>query len=737
MTSAALVTVRAVLRHALRRRLARGCMPARPRLADALEDQDRVVHREPEQDHERRDRHPVGDGPGRREVQQPSPPRCAGTPRSARRTSRRPTAGSARARPARAAASGTSRAAGPARATRTNADDERRRVAQALGDVDAARRVARDDASSRLARPATAVGATSVAQPAHDGLLRVVVTVGHRDAHERGAPVLGDPHGDVAAAVGHLARPLAERLETLLAAPGLQVRPPRTTSSAFSGAPGNAASMAFCACTTGSWSGRLLTFVRLLHVDRRDGDGAEDADGRPRARRPAGAVTTCAMRPHAPSRGGRAARRRARRRAPGRRPRSMPSPSFARTAGRTVTEPTTAIATTSIVASAIEANTASPVTSMPASATMTVRPETTTARPTVADVAFSAASASRPVATLLALAADVEQRVVHADSQADEDDERARGVAHRGDLRDQAHAADRAGDRRDAEQQRHGCGDERAEGDEQDHERDRQRDHLRLAAGPSRRSASIVASIVPGPATCTRASGLAAPDDDDRALQAVDVLAGVVGVTAQRDLDQCGLPACGRQGLDVLRAADLGDLGELLRAPRDVGGRLGGGLRVAGADEDALDGRVAQIGAVEERLRAFAESPTPLSASVRDFVPTLVPAKTSPAMSTSQRTMTVFGRRAEAPAIAAVARPRTPTPGGVEGGLEDMAKTLDRAARPCRSRAPPSWRRATPVLDRGISPASTRGVRSGHPREESSWASRSCTSRSWVRTGRR
>ena len=169
-----------------------------------------------------------------------------------------------------------------------------------------------------------------------------------------------------------------------------------TTSSALSGAPGNAASIACCACTTGSWSGRLLTFsdccmsiAGTAMAPRMQTVTTSAATGRP--------VTAWAMRPHTPTRGGRAARRRARRRAPGRRPRSMPSPSFARTAGRTVTEPTTAIATTSIVASAIEANTARPVTSMPARATMTVRPETTTARPTVADVARSAASASRPL----------------------------------------------------------------------------------------------------------------------------------------------------------------------------------------------------------------------------------------------------------------------------------------------------------------------------------------------------
>ena len=70
-------------------------------------------------------------------------------------------------------------------------------------------------------------------------------------------------------------------------------------------------------------------------------------------------------------------------------------------------------------------------------------------------------------------------------------------------------------------------------------------------------------------------------------------------------------------------------------------------------------------------------------------------------MSTSQRTMTVFGRRAEAPAIAAVARPRTPTPGGVEGGVEDMGALSFRSAAMSVPRSPVLAPPA-PVLDRAI-----------------------------------
>jgi hypothetical protein len=71
------------------------------------------------------------------------------------------------------------------------------------------------------------------------------------------------------------------------------------------------------------------------------------------------------------------------RRLNGTRPHSTRSPSFESTAGRTVSEPSTAIATTTIVPVANEMNVALPVMYMPAMAIITVRPETSTARPEV------------------------------------------------------------------------------------------------------------------------------------------------------------------------------------------------------------------------------------------------------------------------------------------------------------------------------------------------------------------
>ena len=78
------------------------------------------------------------------------------------------------------------------------------------------------------------------------------------------------------------------------------------------------------------------------------------------------------------------------------RPRSIRSPSSASIAGSTVSDPTTAIATTRIAPSAIEVNTPKPVNSSPASPITTVIPATRIARPTVAEVAASAASAVAP-----------------------------------------------------------------------------------------------------------------------------------------------------------------------------------------------------------------------------------------------------------------------------------------------------------------------------------------------------
>ena len=80
------------------------------------------------------------------------------------------------------------------------------------------------------------------------------------------------------------------------------------------------------------------------------------------------------------------------------RPLLMRSPSSASAAGRTVSEPRTATATTRIVPSPIPMKIVLPVTNMPAIATITVRPEISTARPEVAAAMSRASSLSWPFA---------------------------------------------------------------------------------------------------------------------------------------------------------------------------------------------------------------------------------------------------------------------------------------------------------------------------------------------------
>ncbi len=72
------------------------------------------------------------------------------------------------------------------------------------------------------------------------------------------------------------------------------------------------------------------------------------------------------------------------------------SPSFESTAGSTVSEPITAIATTRIVPEAKDSNVLAPARYIPAIAIATVTPETSTARPEVAAAVSSAVRSSRP-----------------------------------------------------------------------------------------------------------------------------------------------------------------------------------------------------------------------------------------------------------------------------------------------------------------------------------------------------
>ncbi|CAM5235456.1 hypothetical protein SANTM175S_04891 [Streptomyces antimycoticus] len=169
-----------------------------------------------------------------------------------------------------------------------------------------------------------------------------------------------------------------------------------TTTLAGSDPPGNASSMWLYAVTTGSRSPNSWSMVRFAVFIPRAGTAsaisaplasASDSLGR----RSTGPRTVRQTRLSPPPR--RLARARN-----GNWPFSTRSPSSESSAGSTVTEPTIATATTIKVASPIALNSAIPVKSMPAIATITVTPETRTARPEVAAAIRSAVCASRPAA---------------------------------------------------------------------------------------------------------------------------------------------------------------------------------------------------------------------------------------------------------------------------------------------------------------------------------------------------
>ena len=131
-----------------------------------------------------------------------------------------------------------------------------------------------------------------------------------------------------------------------------------------------------------------------------------------------------------------------------------------------MSEPSTAIATTTIVARPNDANVGSPVRNIPAIAAITVSPEISTERPDVAAAASSAARSLRPGRTLLPFALQVEHRVVDADGEADEQDERGRLVGDREQVTGKCEQAERREDGGQPEQQRDARGDERAERDQ-------------------------------------------------------------------------------------------------------------------------------------------------------------------------------------------------------------------------------------------------------------------------------
>ena len=134
-----------------------------------------------------------------------------------------------------------------------------------------------------------------------------------------------------------------------------------------------------------------------------------------------------------------------------------------------------------IVPIPIDVKTGLPASSIPAIAISTVRPETSTACPEVAAVRAEGVLRRPALAPLLALAAQVEERVVDADRHAHQQDHRVGGVRGRLDVADDRADAECAEEAREREPDRQQGGDERAEREQEDDERDRHGELLRLA----------------------------------------------------------------------------------------------------------------------------------------------------------------------------------------------------------------------------------------------------------------
>ena len=158
------------------------------------------------------------------------------------------------------------------------------------------------------------------------------------------------------------------------------------------------------------------------------------------------------------------------------RPFSTLSPSRESRAGRTVSEPIMATATTIIVPIANDMNVLSPERSMPAIAMITVIPEISTARPEVAAAASIAARSLRPGAPLVAHAADVEERVVDADGETDQQDHLVDWPSIGTIWLGSETSPSVANTARQPDQDRHERRDGRAEHEQQDDDREDERD---------------------------------------------------------------------------------------------------------------------------------------------------------------------------------------------------------------------------------------------------------------------
>jgi hypothetical protein len=214
---------------------------------------------------------------------------------------------------------------------------------------------------------------------------------------------------------------------------------------------------------------------------------------------------------------------------------------------------------------------------MPAIEMSTMKPETTIAWPDVRCGRFECRLRALAPVALLHLATHVEHRVVDADGEADEQDDRADLVGDRGELADRAQQAERRTDGRHAEQQRQACRDERAEGQQRNDQRERQRQRLgalevvleRLLERLARRDGADLLDAQ------VRVRSLDGRGGRERR---VDVLDPLVVVAGDLEGQQRRAPVLGdlAGGVCVERRDDLLDVREVVEALYEL---CGGGLQ--------------------------------------------------------------------------------------------------------------------------------------------------------------
>ena len=265
-------------------------------------------------------------------------------------------------------------------------------------------------------------------------------------------------------------------------------------------------------------------------------------------------------------------------------------------AGRKVSEPSIATATTSMVPTPKPTKIGLPANSSPAIAVITVRPEMSTARPEVAAATSTAASAERPRSRSSITRRVVEHRVVHADGEADDDHELGHVGGQRVEPADRPDQSDGGRDGAGAEHEREPGGHDGAERDEQDDQQQDVGDQRRLLAVlrvllGDRLGRGRLAELLDPHAGM---SGLGGGHGGERLL---DELLGLLVAAAQLEAHEDRAAVLGGE-----RALDLRDALDPLEPAHHV---PHGGGRALALDEHLLAGLLGEARGLDDHVAAL------------------------------------------------------------------------------------------------------------------------------------